>query len=185
MKFDTKKQILFAGLVPLVILLAMTVLPILTILFGEEILLQTRPYDPRDLFRGDHVVLNYEIDEVDIEKFPEELKEENAYEKYRNKKIYAVLKKEEQFYNIDYMTYEKPRDNIYLTGRLSYFHPFQSSDLKIQNIQVDYNLDKYFVPENTGTDLEEMSRQGKLAAKIRVRNGYAILVEVLPKSDEE
>lgn len=184
MKLDISKQMLMAGLVPLLILVAMTVPPISTILFGEEILLETRPYDPRDLFRGDYVVLNYEIDEVDIEKFPEELREEDAYEKYRNREIYAVLEKKGEFHDIEYMTYAKPKNMVYLTGKLNYFHPFQNPDDQVERIHVDYNLDRYFVPENAGKDLEEMSRQGELAARIRVRNGYAILVEVLPKSNE-
>lgn len=178
---NRRKKILLGGIIPIIILLSMTVLPIITTLFGEEVLLETRPYDPRDLFRGDYVVLSYEIDEVDLDKFPDVLKEVYAYEKYRGKNLYAVLKKDGDYHEVDYMTYNKPQDGIYLTTKLNYFYPFQQPETKMDTIHVDYNLDRFFVPENTGKDLEELSRKGELVAKIKVLNGYAILVEVIEK----
>ena len=34
---------------------------------GQKILLKTIPLDPRDLFRGDYVVLNYEISQLNLD----------------------------------------------------------------------------------------------------------------------
>lgn len=39
---------------------------------GAEVRLKTAPIDPRDLFRGDYVVLNYEISTVEVDKAPGE-----------------------------------------------------------------------------------------------------------------
>ena len=33
---------------------------------GERVLLGTEPVDPRDIFRGDYVTLNYEISSLDL-----------------------------------------------------------------------------------------------------------------------
>lgn len=37
---------------------------------GAEVRLKTAPIDPRDLFRGDYVVLNYEISTVELDNVP-------------------------------------------------------------------------------------------------------------------
>ena len=34
---------------------------------------KTRPVDPRDLFRGDYVILNYEISNVNLEDVPSDI----------------------------------------------------------------------------------------------------------------
>jgi uncharacterized membrane-anchored protein len=36
-----------------------------TLRTGEEVLLKTLPVDPRDLFRGDYVILRYDVSRVD------------------------------------------------------------------------------------------------------------------------
>jgi len=38
-----------------------------TLQTGEEVLLKTTPVDPRDLFRGDYVILNYEISRLNLD----------------------------------------------------------------------------------------------------------------------
>lgn len=183
MRISKKTQVIIAGIIPLLILMGMTIMPLMTLFFGEEILLETIPYDPRDIFRGDYVRLNYKINEVDIDKFPQVLRDGEAYEKYRNKRIYAVLKKEDKYYVVDYMTYQKPKDRVYLTSKLASFYQFQNPnpDTSENKIHINYNLDKYFVPENTGKHLEDMSQRGELAAKIKVLNGNALLMEVTNK----
>lgn len=45
-------------------------------------------------------------------------------------------------------------------------------------VDIDYNLDKFFVPENTGIELEEATRKGKAIATVKVRDGKAILTHV-------
>jgi uncharacterized membrane-anchored protein len=54
------------------ILISMTVEPITTNILGEEIFIKTKPLDPRDIFRGDYVQLNYEINDINLEKLDEE-----------------------------------------------------------------------------------------------------------------
>ena len=56
-----KKTFLLAVLIPLLILLVMTIKPQATVLFGQEILLETKAYDPTDLFRGDYVAVRFAI----------------------------------------------------------------------------------------------------------------------------
>lgn len=169
------KSFAAAAAVPVIILLLMTVMPLLTMLFGREAVLETESYDPRDLFRGDHVLLNYKIDNVDSSKLTGELAaklEGKPYSQVENKRLYAVLKEADGFCEVEYVTDRRPTDGIYLNCRLQYYTP--GSKL----IDLEYNLDKYFVPENTGKKLEELSRSGELTARIKIFNGYAMLMSV-------
>lgn len=167
------------GLIPVIILLAMTFLPLMTYFYGEEILLETKPVDPRDIFRGDYVYLSFDINDVHIDLFPEELKKPETFAQYKNKKLYAVLKKQGDFYEVERMSFEKPDHPYYLNAQIKFYSPLEKGYDDIQH--VDYQIDRYFVPENTGKQLEELSQKGELAVKAKVRNGYPLLMEVLPK----
>lgn len=56
--------------IPMLILLAMTIKPQATVLFGKEVVLETKAYDPTDLFRGDYVAINFAISDVPKSKVP-------------------------------------------------------------------------------------------------------------------
>lgn len=157
----------------------MTYLPLMTYFFGETIVLETLPVDPRDVFRGDYVVLRYEINEVPIDKFPEELRNWDTFDDYKNKKLYAVLKEEGNSYTVDYMSFSKPNNPYYLEAKLYERYPLEN--LYGDTVFVEYNIDRYFVPENTGKELEDASRQGELLAEVKVWNGYPLLVDIYPK----
>ena len=192
MKGNDFKKYLAIIILPLVILLSMTIKPLITYYQGEEILIKTKPYDPRNVFRGDYVSLNYEIAEVSIDKVPKEFKDINVSNKLINKKLYAILKKNGNYYVVDYISFEKPKNKLYLTGKYEY--PIFDENLKesekveylkeakntpsVKGISVSYNLDKYFVPENTGHKLEDLSRKGSLIAKVKVWKGYSYLMDI-------
>lgn len=168
-----RNTFVLAVTIPLLILLAMTVKPLATVLYGKEILLQTRAVDPNDLFRGDYVSLAYQISDVPKEMLPESVK--NYTEKpAKNFNLYVSLKQEGQFYVIDSISEKKPNDGVYLKGRLRYYDYYNIPD----TVYVDYTLDKYFVKQGSGQELEEKSRKGELTGKAKVLNGYAILTGV-------
>lgn len=194
MSSDKKKRFAYSFLLPMAILLSMTVIPITAKLMGDEIIVETVPYDPRDVFRGDYVALSYKINEVEIEKLPDNIKNEKdieKLEKYRNRTVYAVLKKEGEFHIVDRVSLERPKSGIYLKSKIRDIYTLvyraehtegESEDGRFayDTIFLRYNIDRYFVPENTGKDLEKMSREGTLAARAKVYRGYAILEEIFP-----
>jgi uncharacterized membrane-anchored protein len=64
-----------------------------TILSSDTIvILETRPIDPRSLFRGDYVRLNYEINELQLDK----LSGDQSFK--RNDTIYVVLQKQNLYW---------------------------------------------------------------------------------------
>lgn len=181
-----KFRYLAAFIAMVVILLSMTIQPILTKSMGTEIMIKTKPLDPTDVFRGDYVILNYEINEIPDEKLGQDIlayrsnkDEYNPYEDLRGKNIYVTLKKNGDYYEVDKATLYKPKEGIYLKAK--YYHSLflQNMSNKPSGIVVNYRLDNYYIPENTGKELEKKSSKGELLAKIKVYKGYGLLTEIV------
>lgn len=168
------KQLLLACSVPVLILLGMCVTPVYTLLTGEEIILQTKPVDPSDLFRGDYVALSYEAEEV-----PKQLVEKEVVNELKDRwgelKVYVLLEKKHGIDTPSKVTLNKPKKGIYLSGKLDYIGTNTNEE---QVAFVQYSLDKYYVADNTGTEWEKASAKGEILAKIKVNNGYAILTDI-------
>lgn len=169
-----KRKYLLAVIMPMLILLGTTISPVSALMWGEEAVLQTVPLDPRDLFRGDHVILQYVINEIDTAGFGEIDKtqwDKGAY----GQKVYVSLKKEGQYHVVDSVSRKEPQKGIYLKGKIRYVDTFRNI------AYVDYRLDKFFVPENTGQEFEEQSREGNLLAKVNIYKGYGLLIDIVPE----
>jgi uncharacterized membrane-anchored protein len=174
------KSLLLACLVPVLILLGMTAIPLYTIFNGEEITLQTVPVDPSDVFRGDYVSLRYEAEEV-----PVKLLEKAVLDKSKNDygfRVYVSLKEKDGVYTPAKVTLEKPDTGIYLKGKMGYigtkWDPFTQKE-SIDNVAfVEYSLDKYFVEDNTGLKWEQASSKGEILATVKIFKGYAYLTEI-------
>lgn len=181
--FHNKKssKYIVGFLILFIILLVMIIKPTMANLFGEDILIKTEAYDPRDLFRGDYVRLQYEINEVDIELFEDNIinhidDETYDYDYIRDKKLYVTLDKDTTYHHVKNVSLEKPTEGLYLIAEYDY--PIKE-DGKLVGIRLYYSLDKYFVPENTGSALEHKLRESNATARIRVYNGYALLKEII------
>lgn len=178
-----KNKFILGLLLPLIILLGMTARPLATLVWGTEINIQTSPVDPTDLFRGDYVTLRYPINELPLRYFPE-LQGKVDYQveqKYYNKEIFVQLKPAGKLYEVSEVSFTKPSSGVYLTGKIVgiYDSPVMEQQEQTQRtVAVDYSLDKYFVPENSGGQLEEKARQGQLIATVKVWQGYALLVGI-------
>lgn len=124
---------------------------------GREIVLPTLPVDPRDLFRGDYVVLRYEISRHKAP-FHMKLNLENGQE------VYVSLKLDGQNWKIDKITLTKPLRGLFLQGRIS-----EVQKEKYQETYgIQYGIESYFVPEGEGKKLESLREQKKLNAVINV-----------------
>lgn len=168
------KQLIAACSVPVLILLGMCFTPVYTLAMGEEIMLQTIPVDPSDLFRGDYVTLRYEAEEI-----PKQLVEDSVMKEMETRwgalTVYVHLVEKNGIHTPSKVTLNKPTKGVYLTGKLDYL----GTNIKQEQVAyIQYNLDKYYVEDNTGTEWELASTQGQILAKIKVNNGYAILTDI-------
>jgi len=167
-----KKTFLIAVAIPLLILLAMIIKPQATVRFGQEIVLETKAYDPTDLFRGDYVAINFAISDIPKSKVDLEI------DKINNKYLYVSLKPEGKYYVVDQVSEKKPRQGVYLKGK---FQQIYNPANEAGTFRVDYSLDKYFVEQGSGKDLEQESFKGGLVGTVRVLGGYGVLMEIAPR----
>ena len=126
--------------------------------YGKEIRLETAPVDPRDLFYGDYVILNYEISEL-----PEEMWRGGEFPGYDDT-VYVLLRPSSS----DALVYEavglysdRPQtagDEVVLKARVK-----NNWD---RIIRLSYGLERYYVPEGTGRALEEQQDKMQVVVKI-------------------
>lgn len=155
-----------AGAFQVVVLLGMTVLHGMPLVLGETVLLEVRPIDPRDWFRGDYVILSYDMNRVPpggIEGIPESkdtsygnpprLPEEEA--------IYVSLEPASngETYSAGKMSIHRPATGKYIRGTY-HRNPYGPGRIEFSGIQ------SFYVPEGTGKAYEDAARIGHLRAEI-------------------
>lgn len=136
---------------------------------GEEVRLKTAPVDPRDLFYGDYVILNYEISELDLSKFS--LPKDETLE--RGDKVYVVVKKNGDYHELVSAHVKKPSvstEEHILKARVQYvtrnWDPQLGESSEIQLVRVVYGFERYYVPEGEGKELEDKRGQFDVVVKV-------------------
>ena len=124
---------------------------------GQEIHLRTAPIDPRDLFRGDYVRLNYEISRI----ASDSLKDAEHLDglKIGDKLFVSLREGTYGLYEFADARPQKPDGGLYLTGRT----PYPNRVLRPGNqIWLRYGIEAYFVEQGRGRDIEKRrgSRSG-------------------------
>jgi uncharacterized membrane-anchored protein len=145
-----------------VVLLAMMVFDRAQILReGTEVTLQTRPVDPRDLLRGDYVVLGYDISQLPAGSLL------NQPTGTRNPVVFVKLAPnrdglyEAISVHADAVAVTSPE--VLIRGHVAYGASCGSSGRAFcDKLQVRYNLESYFVPQGEGKKLEQARNQRKL-----------------------
>ncbi len=161
-----------------------------TLRTGEEVILKTVPVDPRDMFRGDYVVLNYEINRLDLDEVPAEYIDFEY-----NDPVYLALELEDG-YGVPKKIYRNPPEGeLYIKGTvkcITYdYTPTGEERLheetpvprkaSVSEIRVEYGIESYFVPEGRGREIETQQWKGK-GVDVRVildRWGNAIIKDLL------
>ncbi|WP_282936409.1 GDYXXLXY domain-containing protein [Paenibacillus sp. RC67] len=140
--------------------------------FGTEIKLRTAPVDPRDYLYGDYVRLGYDISLLDTSLWKES---EKAVQ--NGDPVYVKLK--------------ASADGVYeAIGVYASKPSIQSGEAVLRGtvtsnwrdgINLTYGLEKYYVPEGTGQELEKQA--ANMIAKVKVASwGQAKIVALEPHS---
>ncbi len=120
---------------------------------GTEILLETLPVDPRDLLRGDFVILNYKISDVAWDRFSPPLTKPLA----PGDTVYVVLEKHAGFHEVVNAFIRAPKatgDQVVLKGR-----SLQRRWASGSSEHMEYGLERYFVAEGTGNPTGKVTVQ--------------------------
>ncbi len=120
---------------------------------GETVYLRTAPVDPRDIFRGDYVRLDYDISTIHREQLRGDLIDhgtDNGYE------VYAVLSRNaDGLAEVVYATDDPPDEGLFIKGRIAPDWRFR----KGRGIRVRYGIEAYFVQQGKGLEMED--RRGR------------------------
>ena len=123
---------------------------------GTEVVLQTRPLDPRSLFQGDYAILAYEISRPP---------REGQYS--QGDSVYVYLKEGPESWSG--VRYRRESDNSdkrpFIKGRMG------------DRGDIDFDIGTYFVPEGTGYIIED-AEDVKVVVSVNYR-GHAVIKDVL------
>jgi uncharacterized membrane-anchored protein len=126
--------------------------------------LKVVPVDPRDLFRGDYVVLSYDISRLDVK----------------------TIEGEDTFASGDtaYVTVRKSADGDWSAVSIAHKPgtasagdiPIRATVMTADDITAEgpsfvsltFGVESYFVPQGTGHDIEQQAREHKLSVDVAV-----------------
>lgn len=131
---------------------------------GREILLDVAPVDPRSLFRGDYVILNYRtIAQLDGSLLAETpTAEQNLY-------VTLQQSAENGWVPVAASTVKPARTNagdVILRGRVD--QVWQPNNDQPARIRMHYGIESYFLPEGEGLELEKTIREGEMKVIVAV-----------------
>ncbi|MFZ2193598.1 MAG: GDYXXLXY domain-containing protein [Candidatus Moraniibacteriota bacterium] len=133
-----------------------------TLKTGDEVLLKIVPVDPRDLFRGDYVILSYEISTIKEDGFSVSVSDFKVGDE-----IYVSLSvnAEKIGYLLDTQK-EKPKKGTFIKGTVK--------DIHSNSLTVEYGIESYFVPEGKGREIERNRKE--MYSKVMIdKFGNAVL----------
>lgn len=159
-----KKKVTIVIFIWLIIICSFVLTQEFTLRSGTQVLLKTVPVDPRDLFRGDYVILNYKIAQI-----PSNLYLPN------NKTVYVTLDTDEDNVAsaVEYSE-KKPSNKLFIKGTAG------MCDTTIPLFKsgrcVKFGIESYFVKEFSGKVIEKDLRNGTLVKAVIDKNGNAKVV---------
>lgn len=129
---------------------------------GTEVTLQTQPVDPRDLLRGDYVVLRYDISQVPAGALagkPADARHPDVFVKLAPNAngLYEAVS-----VHAEPVAVTAPQ--VLIRGRVGNYGGSCGEDRRrfCDKLPIKYGLESYFVPEGEGKKLEDARNQQKL-----------------------
>ncbi len=167
----------FAGLIQVALIAAMVVDRASILRNGTEVTLQSRPVDPRDLLRGDYVVLGYDIATVPAGAL--------AGAPSAGSAIFVKLAPKPDGFHAAVSAHVAPvplaPGEVLIRGRATNgTNCGNEGHHYCASLNVAYGLERYFVPEGEGRAIEQARNQSKVAVVAAVNaSGRAAIKRLL------
>ena len=159
---NKKKIFIIIGILWIVIIGGFIAFKEFTLQTGDEILLKTMPVDPRDLFRGDYVILRYDISTIHTD----EISLKGSDFKAGNNVYISLNVDKDKIGSLSGITKQKPEEKIFIAGNVKNVYG--------NSMDVEYGIESYFVPEGKGKEIER--NLGKIYTKVAVDDfGNAVI----------
>ena len=176
------RRLFVVVLVQTLILLAMIGVRQWTLATGIPVILETQPIDPRSLFSGDYVRLNYKVSDLR----PEELAGDRIFK--RHDTVFVVLAPDGEYWKAVSVHRGRPRPSdgqAVIKGSVEYtgdtiWDAERNKAVEVKHLHVKYGIEDYFVQEGTGHELERPKQDEKISIQVAVdRFGNAGIKAVL------
>lgn len=170
--------LLFAAvLLQVVLLFSIQVRKEISLRSGKRITVKIVPVDPRSIFRGDYINLNYEFSRLDLNKIRHDSGNFN-----RGQTIFVKLARtNDEWKPIEVSSKSSGgagADKIMLKGSV---HGWPSKDA----VSVIYGIESYFVPEGKGRDIEGKIDGKRIQAELSIDSkGYASVCRIFIDEQE-
>ncbi|MCW5555918.1 MAG: GDYXXLXY domain-containing protein [Verrucomicrobiae bacterium] len=131
---------------------------------GTVIRLETRPVDPRDLLRGDYVILNYRIGTI-----PTNLFSPPADHLTYGQTVWVALAPQGEFHEATRASVERfapAEGEILVRGRIRWWSGMRDTG---REVGAEYGLERYYVREGTGEPQGKLTVQAIVPASGRAR----------------
>lgn len=154
---------------------------------GAPIILETAPIDPRSLFSGDYVRLNYKISNIRLDETP------GDKDFKRHDRVYVLLKAGDPYWqpvSVHRIKPDAPSGHVVIKGEVTvanelFWNPETRQSEKVKHISVRYGIESYFVPEGEGRVLERPKEGEKVSMRVAVdRYGNAGIKSLLVNGKE-
>lgn len=139
---------------------------------GQEVVLKTEPVDPRDLMRGDYVILSYPLSRLDPTVISDKLPSGST----GAQKLHIALIKDGAdpelwtFSRASWAPISDPRpEEVVIVGKTPDFY----TDT-VNPVPLTFGIERYYVPEGEGKPIEEGVREKNVHVVVAVdENGKA------------
>jgi len=153
-KMNKKRSFILIGILWVVILGGFVAFQEFTLRTGNEILLKIIPVDPRDLFRGDYVILSYEISVLNTDA----LSYQGSSFKVGDN-VYVLLNVDaNKIGSLADIEKKRPDNGLFIKGVVK--------GAETNRLRVEYGIESYFVSEGKGKKTEKM--RWKIHTKVAV-----------------
>ena len=124
-----------------VVLIGFIVFKQYTLQTGIEVRLKTVPVDPRDLFRGDYVILRYDINRIGLDSI---LSDGRPF--IKDDKIYLKLDTSSKYARPTQISRNRFDEGLFIEGIIT--------NTNNHVLSAKYGIESYFVNQGTGKEIE-------------------------------
>lgn len=145
---------------------------------SRAVTLKVMPIDPRDMFRGDYVILRYSITDLDLSKLEGDDKVDVT------DTVFVTLEQKEQEWIAVAIARGRPfatQRGIVIKGTVRSVNTPTEGSIQIS---VDYGIESYYVPEGTGREIEDERQKGDLSADIAIDNQGRAAIKAMRRNGQ-
>lgn len=126
---------------------------------GQDVMLKVQPVDPRDLLRGDYVRLGYEVSSIPVALVVNPPAAESMIAEGRP--VFVRLGKDaDGYWRVRSAAFDAPptepaEGEVDMRGMVSFIYRWGDA----QTVPVTYGIERYYVPEGEGKEIEQDLRE--------------------------